>query len=640
MRCVLACLGLLCLSCGLSAGEPGSGTAAAPVAAELERLNQQLQTAIARAKPACVAVVQRRGADLRTTFSAVIVSREGHVLTAGHCITPGAAYDVMLDDGRTLHAQALGRSLYLDCGMLKITEDVALPFAEMGQSNDLPRELPCLSISHPGGFDSERGLVVRFGRILSATTRGHLHNTCLMEPGDSGGGLFDLEGRLIGIHAYIARDLSDNFDIPIDLFRMYWEQLGRPEDFDPPYAMPQFGIRLKSSRAATDGAEVVEVIKASPAAEAGLLAGDVITEVNEAPVTEGTRIDRVLRRSMRRLDRPLRLSVRRQAETRALQLQRQVPTYASVRSEPSADYEYLPRIAQELKPLESRLDDCAVEIVSTREAQPVSSLGTVIRRDGLIVGKNSCVADAPMVVDGDQQQRPARIVARDPQNDLVLLSVNDEFDAAVDLEAAAEPIVGSLLLSPRPEDADGLVSILGSRLFVSPKQPIAGFLGVMLESRDDRVVIREVIDGPAKRAGLEPGDVVLKIGDQPITTVPEMITNIRSREPGETIRLAIVRADRDQSVEVRLDARPDTPRGHVADLFAGGPSERRTGFDSVFCHDAPAETDECGGPVFDLSGHFVGINVARFSRTRSYALPARTVRDAVQRMQNGEAPRF
>lgn len=630
-------IGCICLAVFFAAarvGDARSEDQATAESASHEQLSAQIQVAIQRAKPACVAVVRRRGPNVRTAFSAVIVSAEGHILTAGHCIDAGAAYDVILDDGRTLRAQALGRSAFLDCGLMKITEDAEFPHAEMGTSIGLGRNQPCLSISHPGGFDRDRGLVVRLGRVVSTNSRGHIHNTCLMEPGDSGGGLFDLEGRVIGIHAYIARDLDDNFDIPVDLFRTHWDQLCQSGEFTPPYAVPQFGIRLQSDQAMAGGVEVAEVLQASPAAEAGLLAGDVIASVNDTELTEGFRIDRTLRRSMRRWNRPLRLIVRRQDQTHTIEVQRKVPTYASIRDEPTADDNRLTGLVKELTALEDAVDDTTVQVFSQEAAeQKVASLGTVVDSAGQILGKSSRVGESPTVVDCRGQSLIARVLARDPDNDLVLLSVSGELPASIDLDSSADAAVGALLLSPRPHDTLGLVSVVGSRPFRSPKQPSAGFLGVMLELRENRVAIRETTEGPARKAGLKPNDIVLKIGDKSIQTVPQMIATIQSYEPGEVVRLMIQRGEQEQDFDITLDRRPDGSRGHVADLFAGGPSLRKTGFESVFCHDAHAEPQECGGPVFDLSGKFVGINVARFSRTRSYALPAQVVRDAVQRMQ-------
>jgi serine protease Do len=67
----------------------------------------------------------------------------------------------------------------------------------------------------------------------------------------------------------------------------------------------------------------------------------------------------------------------------------------------------------------------------------------------------------------------------------------------------------------------------------------------------------------------------------------------------------------------------------VADSFDGGPSLRRDGFQNVFCHDATLFPHECGGPLFDCDGKFIGLNIARYSRTQCYAIPSEVIRSFV-----------
>ena len=59
-------------------------------------------------------------------------------------------------------------------------------------------------------------------------------------------------------------------------------------------------------------------------------------------------------------------------------------------------------------------------------------------------------------------------------------------------------------------------------------------------------------------------------------------------------------------------------------------SGRRDGFSTVILHDANLQPDKCGGPIFDLSGNFLGMNIARNSRVRSYALPSSIVEEFVE----------
>ena len=452
--CWLTCgAALLSLSTMVHADAPGPGRVVSisrqpessrpPIDPEYDRLSAQIQDAIRRAKPACVAVGRRLGERTQGGFSAVIVSPEGHVLTAGHCIRPDTDYEVLLTDGRILKARSLGRSAHLDCGLLKIVDETEFPWAELGTSSDLVRNQPCLSISHPGGVDAQRGPVIRFGRVLGKNSRGHIHNTCLMEPGDSGGGLFDLEGRVIGIHSYIHQSLSDNFDIPVDLFRDHWESLCQAAEFDPSYAVPRFGIQLQSNRATEDGSEVTSVVEDSPAAEAGLQVGDVIQRVNDTEVVEGFRTGRVLQRIMFRRGRPLKLIVRRDEETHTIEIQTPVPEVSPVRDTPGGELDRVAHLALGLARLEESLDDYTVRVKSRRDGQELSLLGTVLSRDGLILSKSSRVGESPSVIDEREQTLPARVVARDDDSDLVLLRVDSPFEHALDFTAMSEPVEGA-----------------------------------------------------------------------------------------------------------------------------------------------------------------------------------------------------
>ena len=333
------------------------------------KLTSQVQAAIERAKPACVAVTELRRSGRGATFSAVIVSQDGYILTAAHCIKSETKYQVTLHNGRKLQAKGLGRSPHLDCGLLKIVNETDFPWAELGRSAELVLDQPCLSISHPGSFNAQRGLVVRFGRVLGTNSRGHIHNTCLMEPGDSGGGLFDLSGRVIGIHSYIAKSLEDNFDIPVDCFRDHWDQLCEAEEFDPPHAARNSGIVLQSNQTIEQGAEVADIVAESPAEEAGLQAGDVITAVNGTKLDSRFRVGRMLRRLLSRRDRDLNLTVIRQDNTHAVVIKKRVPpSYASV-SYATDEFRYLSNMSEAFSAFEESLDDCTVRVASRQNSR-------------------------------------------------------------------------------------------------------------------------------------------------------------------------------------------------------------------------------------------------------------------------------
>lgn len=161
-------------------------------------------------------------------FSGVVVDADGHILTAAHAVIPNNIYLVTFPDGHQFKAKGLGVIHSIDAAMIVITEKGKWPFAKMGWSSILEPNVPCLSIAYPGSFTSTKP-TIRLGYIAELKHQsGFMRTTCLMEPGDSGGPLFDLQGRVIGIHSRVSVYLDENMEVPIDNFRKYWTALKTP----------------------------------------------------------------------------------------------------------------------------------------------------------------------------------------------------------------------------------------------------------------------------------------------------------------------------------------------------------------------------------------------------------------------------
>lgn len=171
-------------------------------------------------------------------FSGVVVSADGYILTAAHATEPDQIYRITFPDGKQSLAKGLGRVTQgeqwptIDCAMIRITEKGTYPFVEMGWSEELRDGQACIGISYPGTF--ERQLPnIRLGRLTNVHfSAGNLESTCKMEPGDSGGPLFNAKGELIGIHSWIKADEEQNFEVPIGLFRKCWEMLKVPKTYN------------------------------------------------------------------------------------------------------------------------------------------------------------------------------------------------------------------------------------------------------------------------------------------------------------------------------------------------------------------------------------------------------------------------
>jgi serine protease Do len=199
------------------------------------QLQSMVKSAIAKGYAASVFITQYDTVANRQTagrFSGVVVTEDGVIITAAHATKPNEAYWVTFPDGREFPAIGIGRIASLDAAMIKITVPGKYPHAEMGWSSSMKINEPCISIAYPGSLTPQRAMI-RLGVVVAHGTQRAkmMQTTCLMEPGDSGGPVFDLYGRVVGIRSNILESVTENFDVPVDNFRKYWSSLLKPVDY-------------------------------------------------------------------------------------------------------------------------------------------------------------------------------------------------------------------------------------------------------------------------------------------------------------------------------------------------------------------------------------------------------------------------
>ena len=162
-----------------------------------------------------------------------------------------------------------------------------------------------------------------------------------------------------------------------------------------------------------------------------------------------------------------------------------------------------------------------------------------------------------------------------------------------------------------------------------------GVLGILLGESDNGTFIERVMDGGGgARAGLKERDVVTKVNDVEMKDRQMLIDTVRSHLAGEEITLEIQRGEEKIAIKAVLGRMSDLTGGRpVVQNNLGGPlSERRTGFPSVLQHDSVVQPNQCGGPVLDINGNAVGINIARAGRIKTYALPAKIIKQVVDQL--------
>ncbi|MEX2173375.1 MAG: trypsin-like peptidase domain-containing protein [Pirellulaceae bacterium] len=216
--------------------------------------------------------------------SGVIISKDGYVLTAAH-VAGQPKRDVVfkMADGRMFRGKTLGLNRTMDSGLMKIDGADDLPFAEIGVSTGLKEGQWCLATGHPGGYQSDRQPVLRLGRILLLQNLA-ITTDCTLVGGDSGGPLFDMQGKVIGINSRIANNLSANMHVPVGTFTDTWKRLTTAEAWGHyPGNEPYLGV-------AGDGdlpeAKITSVRPSSPAFKAGFQAGDIVLKLDDQDLTD------------------------------------------------------------------------------------------------------------------------------------------------------------------------------------------------------------------------------------------------------------------------------------------------------------------------------------------------------------------
>jgi S1-C subfamily serine protease len=323
-----------------------------------------------------------------------------------------------------------------------------------------------------------------------------------------------------------------------------------------------------------------------------------------------------------------------------------------------------PLMAQNVLPSEARINGKLVWQAFEKQRRILQSSSAVVYTDkkshiksvyGVVVSPQGYVLTKASEVEGKEYLsvridkelfKDVEIIGVNPQWDVAMLKVHADhplvpvvFSEADDVEQGHWLISnGSASRSTRRVRL-GIASAITREIKTEGSEVI---LGVMLsQDKETPLKIEKVTPkSGADKAGLKVGDVLMSSNGLSLKVRSDLLTSMQGKKPGDVIDIEVQRQNKSNRLSVELMARPGKKMVSRNDKMGGGEnslSKRRDGFPRVIHHDTPLTKSSVGGPLLNLNGECVGMNIARASRVATFAIPARELRGVIAGMLNEDA---
>ncbi len=251
---------------------------------------------------------QRNSSALGSGF---IIDPDGYIVTNYHVVADSDQITVTLNDNTELKAKLVGRDRRTDIALLKVNVDKKLPFVQWGDSNKLRTGDRIVAIGNPFGLGGTvtTGIVSHLSRDISDKgasgdfVEGYIQTDAAINLGNSGGPMFDLEGKVVGVNTAIftpnGSSVGIGFAIPSDIANKVISQIrqyGKPMrgwlgvHIQPITEDIAEGLGLKSQ----EGTLVGNVVKGGPAEKAKVMVGDVILKIGDVTIKDPKSVPRIV----------------------------------------------------------------------------------------------------------------------------------------------------------------------------------------------------------------------------------------------------------------------------------------------------------------------------------------------------------
>lgn len=275
-------------------------------------------------------IIPQQETEQKTGYgSAFFISQDGYLLTNRHVVDGASKVTITMNDRRELDAEVVGSDERTDVALLKV-KGSQFPTLKLGNADQLKVGQPVLAIGSPFGFDysASSGIVSAKSRAMPVETAVPFIQTDVpLNPGNSGGPLFNAQGEVVGINSRIFSGTGGymglSFSIPIDVAMNVADQLKTTGQVIRPY----LGVTLQEMDRTLaeayglnrpEGAIITQIATNSPAERAGLQVGDVILSYDGQALTRTSDLIRLVNAS--KVDQKVNLHILRQQQRKNVSL--------------------------------------------------------------------------------------------------------------------------------------------------------------------------------------------------------------------------------------------------------------------------------------------------------------------------------
>jgi len=266
------------------------------------------------------------------------------------------------------------------------------------------------------------------------------------------------------------------------------------------------------------------------------------------------------------------------------------------------------------------------------------ALGVVVDTNGLALTKASELKAGKLTCWlATEQEVEAQLLGSDAEEDVALVRVHAQGLKPIRW-AAGEVSVGQWAITPgiaETPHAVGIISALPRRI-----RPQRAFIGVRFDSTTSLPKVEVLLAGlSAEKAGLKPGDIIVAVNSAPVTNREQVVEILRDFGEGQTVKLRLQRAAAQFDAELKMmvprsgELGPGSYFEQQLGRLEGEVSQRAEGFERALEHDTVLPPWLCGGPLVNLDGRAIGLNIARAGRVTTYALPASLVQRILEKLK-------